>query len=67
VLANEGRSNVLALGADKQTVVSLTPEQSAKWKTALEPITREWMAKTLGGEKALGTFRDLLAKVKAGS
>jgi TRAP-type C4-dicarboxylate transport system substrate-binding protein len=66
-MAKDGRASVLALGAEKQTVMELTPEQAEKWRTALRPVTQEWVAKTPGADKALPAFRELLAKVKAGS
>ena len=60
----EARNAVKASG--KHTVVDLAPEQSAKWRELVAPITAEWAKTTPGGDKALATYRELLAKVGSG-
>jgi len=62
---DEGRQMVKALGG-KHTIVTFTPEQEKVVREKIAPITAEWAKDTPGGDKALSTFRELLAKVKAG-
>jgi TRAP-type C4-dicarboxylate transport system substrate-binding protein len=61
---DEARNAVKASG--KHTVVDLSPEQTAKWRAMVAPITEDWAKTTPGGEKVLSTFRELIDKVKAG-
>jgi TRAP-type C4-dicarboxylate transport system substrate-binding protein len=61
----EARSAVKASG--KHTVVELTPEQTAKWRGLVAPITEEWSKSTPGGAKVLATYQELLAKAKSGN
>ena len=53
-------------GGDKQIMVEATPAQAAAWAKVLEPVAEEWGKATPGGDKALATYRTLLAAVKAG-
>jgi TRAP-type C4-dicarboxylate transport system substrate-binding protein len=48
------------------TVAELPPEEAARWKTILAPITAEWIKNTPDGAKVLETHRALMAKVKGG-
>jgi len=49
------------------TFVTLPPAVQAAWREKVAPISVEWAKSMPNGEKALATFRDLLAKAKAGS
>jgi hypothetical protein len=52
---------------DKHRIVDLTPAQAATWREAAAPSIDEWAKTTPDGVKILSTFRDLLARVRAGS
>jgi len=46
--------------------LKLTAAQNKDWQTRLDAVTAEWAKSLPGGDKVLATYRDLLAKVKAG-
>jgi len=50
----------------KHTVVTPSPEQTAKWQAAVAPVTNAWVKATPGGDKILAAFHETLAKVTAG-
>jgi len=50
----------------KHVFVSLTPEQAAKWREKVAPVTAHWVKATPNGEKILATYREFLAKAKSG-
>jgi TRAP-type C4-dicarboxylate transport system substrate-binding protein len=50
----------------KHTVITPSPELTAKWQAAVAPVTDAWIKATPGGDKVLAAFRETLAKVKAG-
>lgn len=60
----EARTAVKA--SAKHTVINLPPEQTAKWRSLVAPVTEEWAKGTPGGERVLSTYRELLAKAKTG-
>jgi TRAP-type C4-dicarboxylate transport system substrate-binding protein len=62
---DRGRAIIEALPG-KHTVVSLTPAQEAEWRRRVAPVAEEWARETPNGEKLLGTYRSLVAQVKAG-
>ncbi len=45
-----------------QKVVDLSPEQQAKWKVILAPVTTEWVKTTPNGAAILAAYKDLIAK-----
>jgi TRAP-type transport system periplasmic protein len=49
------------------TLLHLTPAQLASWHARIAPIAEQWAKSVPGGEKILATYRELLAKAKAGS
>jgi len=61
----EVRQTLLAKGG--HTFAPLSPTQEKAWRDKVAPIAAEWAKSVTGGEKALTTFRELLAKAKAGS
>jgi TRAP-type C4-dicarboxylate transport system substrate-binding protein len=61
----KGRELVKAMGG-KHVFVSLTPEQSAKWREKVAPVAEEWAKATPNGAKILATYREFLAKAKTG-
>jgi len=62
---NKGRAIIEAL-PEKHTTKTLTPEQEARWRRTVEPVAEEWAKATPDGERLLGTYRRLVAEVKAG-
>lgn len=50
----------------KHTVVTPSPELTAKWQAAVAPVTDAWVKATPGGDKVLAAFHETLAQVKAG-
>jgi TRAP-type C4-dicarboxylate transport system substrate-binding protein len=55
-----------ARASAKHTIVELPSAQAAKWRDLVAPITADWTKTTPGGDKVLATYRELLAKAKAG-
>jgi TRAP-type C4-dicarboxylate transport system substrate-binding protein len=53
--------------SSRHTIVQLSPSQFATWeKTGVAPALDEWAKARDGGDKAIATFRAILADVKAG-
>jgi TRAP-type C4-dicarboxylate transport system substrate-binding protein len=61
--AQRSREKVAQLSNHK--IAALTPAQLAVWRDKLTPITSEWAKERPGADKAVETFRDIYAKVKA--
>ena len=51
----------------KGKILSLNPEQEAKWKELAEAVNKEWAAEVPGGAELLAKFKAEEAKVKSGS
>ena len=45
--------------SDKQTIVQLSPEQTAKWRAKAEPLLQEWAKTRTDGDQALMKYREL--------
>ena len=45
--------------SDKQTIVQLSPEQTAKWRAKAEPLLLEWAKSRTDGDQALIKYREL--------
>jgi TRAP-type C4-dicarboxylate transport system substrate-binding protein len=45
--------------SDKQKIVQLTPEQTAKWRAKAEPVLAEWTKSRTNGDQALAKYREL--------
>ncbi len=45
--------------SDKQTIVQLSAEQTAKWRAKAEPLLQEWAKSRANGEQALAKYREL--------
>jgi TRAP-type C4-dicarboxylate transport system substrate-binding protein len=64
--AQAQRSRVIVTKLDNHKIVALTPAQLATWQQKLGPIAADWAKERPGADKAIETFRDIYAKVKAG-
>ena len=53
-------------GDVNDTVSTLTPDQERQWRTALEPIAREWGQSAPNGAKVQEAFRGEVAAFRAG-
>jgi TRAP-type C4-dicarboxylate transport system substrate-binding protein len=60
----EGRQTTMADPA--HTLLKLTDAQAAAWRAHAEAVAANWAKGIPDGEKLVATYRDLLAKVKAG-
>lgn len=49
-----------------QTVATLAPDEEARWKDRLAPITAAWVKETPDGAKVLAAFRAEIAAIRAG-
>jgi TRAP-type C4-dicarboxylate transport system substrate-binding protein len=49
----------------KRKVVTLTPEQEAQWRRALEPLAEAWASRYPDGPKVLAAYKALLEEVRA--
>jgi len=54
---NDARKPVAA--SDKQTIVPLSPEATAKWRAKAEPLLQEWAKGRANGEEALTRYREI--------
>ena len=45
--------------SDKQTIVQLSPEQTAKWRAKAEQLVQEWAKSRTDGELTLAKYREL--------
>jgi len=45
--------------SDKQTIVQLSPELTAKWRAKDEPLLQEWTKSRANGAEALAKYREL--------
>jgi TRAP-type C4-dicarboxylate transport system substrate-binding protein len=61
----KGRA-LVATPPGRHTIVSLTPEQDARWRRLAAPVAEEWAKNTPNGEVILARYRALVAEVKAG-
>jgi TRAP-type transport system periplasmic protein len=50
-----------------QTVLRLTDEQRALWKTRIQPVIDNWVSNTPDGAHVLAAFRKEIADIRAGS
>lgn len=48
--------------SDKQTIMQLSPEQTAKWRGKAEPLLQEWAKNRANGEQALAKYRELYSQ-----
>ncbi len=64
-VVKEGEANTLKLPG--HTLVHLTAEQQKKWHDEIAPIADEWAKSMPNGAKVMAAYKELLAKVKAGS
>jgi TRAP-type C4-dicarboxylate transport system substrate-binding protein len=63
--ADEVRQKVKA--DPKHKVITLDAAQAAKWRERVAPLVDEWVKATPDGAKVLSAWRDIVAKVKAGT
>jgi TRAP-type C4-dicarboxylate transport system substrate-binding protein len=59
--AARGRERVRAL--PNQHIMALAPQEKERWRKALEPIEKNWAAKTPNGAKVLESYRAELKKL----
>jgi len=57
----EGRKFTLSLGNE---IIELSPEESAKWRKAVEPIINEYAAKAPDGKANVAKVNELIGKCK---
>src|SRR5262249_40357106 len=61
-VADEAREETRKLPGHK--IDKLAPDVEARWTKITKPMVDEWAQKTIGGEKVLATFRQLVAQAK---
>jgi TRAP-type C4-dicarboxylate transport system substrate-binding protein len=49
-----------------QTIASLAPDEEARWKELVAPVTDDWVKATPDGAKVLAAFRTEIAAIRAG-
>jgi TRAP-type C4-dicarboxylate transport system substrate-binding protein len=59
--AARGRQRVASL--PNQHIMTLTAQEKERWKKTLEPVVKDWVAKTPDGAKILETYRAEMKKV----
>jgi TRAP-type C4-dicarboxylate transport system substrate-binding protein len=50
--------------SDKQTIVQLSPEQTAKWRSKSDSLLQEWTKSRTDGEQTLAKYRELYKQAK---
>jgi TRAP-type C4-dicarboxylate transport system substrate-binding protein len=60
----EGRELVAKQG---NTIIQLEPAEEARWRTAIAPLTEDWVKKTPKGQELLAAFRAERDKAAAGN
>jgi TRAP-type C4-dicarboxylate transport system substrate-binding protein len=60
------RARTAVAKLDNHKIVALSPEQLSTWEQKLSPIRTDWAKERTGADKAIETFRDIFAQVKAG-
>jgi TRAP-type C4-dicarboxylate transport system substrate-binding protein len=50
----------------KQTIVTLTPEQDARWKQKIAPVIDGWAQQHPDGQKVLAAYRQIIAQIDTG-
>jgi TRAP-type C4-dicarboxylate transport system substrate-binding protein len=60
----EGRA--IVRGKTEHTIVTLSAEQQAKWRQAVQPVTEAWAKGTPGGQKILDSFQTEIKKAQTG-
>ena len=63
--ANEVRQRMKA--DPRHQVITLDAAQRAKWQERMAPLVDEWVKATPDGARVLATWREIVAKVKAGT
>ena len=53
----EGRKYTLSLGNE---ILSLSDQESARWRKAVEPVINDYVAKTPGGDKYVEKIKELM-------
>jgi TRAP-type transport system periplasmic protein len=64
--AQAARQRAAVAQLPNQKIVTLTPAQLATVQQKLNPIVTEWASERPGADKAVETFRNIYAQVKAG-
>ena len=64
--ANDASGSGMAKGMAGHLVYSLDAAETARWKKAVEPMAKEWIAATPDGAKILAAYRAELEKIRAG-
>lgn len=64
--AMEARGRDATAEMKGQTIASLAPEEEARWKALVEPVTEEWVKATPDGARVLAAFRSEVAAIRAG-
>jgi TRAP-type transport system periplasmic protein len=50
--------------SDKQTIVQLSPELTAKWRKSFDPVLQEWARSRANGEETLTKYREIYNATK---
>ncbi|HXS40405.1 MAG TPA: TRAP transporter substrate-binding protein [Stellaceae bacterium] len=64
--AMEARGRDATAAMKGQTIASLAPEEEARWKALVAPVTEEWVKATPDGARVLAAFRSEVVAIRAG-
>jgi len=64
--AMEARGRDATAAMKDQTIASLAPEEEARWKALVAPVTEEWVKATPDGARVLAAFRSEVVAIRAG-
>jgi TRAP-type C4-dicarboxylate transport system substrate-binding protein len=62
----DAENRTATAAAPGQSVTSLAPEEEARWKERVAPVTEAWVKATPDGARVLAAFRTEVARVSAG-
>jgi hypothetical protein len=63
---NDAEVSAFVSSQQGQSVIRLSPEEEARWKERVAPVTEEWTRSTPDGARVLAAFREEVAKIRAG-
>ncbi len=58
-------ANARGMALVKDSLYSLPAAETARWKTAIQPVLDQWTKETPGGERALAAYRSEIRTVPA--
>jgi len=65
VIDDQEKESIEITKGKGQTIARLAPDEEARWRKTLEPITEGWVKATPDGDKVLAAFREEIANIRS--